>query len=679
MISVTLDSVAQLALANPPDWSQGMVTTFRFEVDTVRAISGRQERRPLGASLRVRMDYSLLLAPAAASALRNALRTIQDTPVRVPFWPALDRGSTPWSSRWWMDYDAGSSLGSVIDVSWSQTPQRVPTLRGHLTEAPALSGPHTELVGCRVQFVESSPIAEALSVASESWTSGPTVAGVARYLFPLRPNWRDLQTHGDVRIDVRRQWMGFARESGSEAYPQVGSRQPRFGFTLDHAEAARLVRWFSDRRGTVEPFWVPGYLSETRLASNTSAGSAQITLTDATPLAPFSYIALMDGDGAIVTRKIESRVGNTLTLSSSPGTLSAASTLLCSLALVRHAGAELTLRWMSPDIAETEIAFVEVAEEYASPVGDEIQTTQGDLGPRAQVYILAYGASEVLRWTTWDQGVTAPGGAYSDAYSDAFGGDIGYDAAAGIAGSITEGSVWDRTAVTFRCRTRSDNPLLRLIRGTASERITLTILEVTPGAVGVEWTNEETIFHGVITQASVDGAFIEATADSFGRTFGVRIPRMLMQTGDNWELFGEGNDLRREEWTFAARLTAVSGTTLTFDSFTWPQGSLPTIAAHYFAGGYVERPAGSSFERIPIASSTAMSGGALQVTIVNLLASSPTTPETGWSLVPGYDGQYETLDQKFGASEDFGGFPEIPATNPTIVPRKKDTTTAGKK
>jgi hypothetical protein len=164
-----------------------------------------------------------------------------------------------------------------------------------------------------------------------------------------------------------------------------------------------------------------------------------------------------------------------------------------------------------------------------------------------------------------------------------------------------------------------------------------------------------------------------------GSLFERRVPRTMMQPHDNYALFDAGNGLVKADWTFSAILAGIAGNVLTFDTITWPGGALPAIGDEYFALGYIERPA-AAFERIPIASSTTLAGGELTVTLAHGFArTAPAAPEAGWKLIPGYDGLKSTSVAKFGNLANFGGFPYMPKTNPSIVPVKQDNGSSGKK
>ena len=151
-----------------------------------------------------------------------------------------------------------------------------------------------------------------------------------------------------------------------------------------------------------------------------------------------------------------------------------------------------------------------------------------------------------------------------------------------------------------------------------------------------------------------------------------------MQPRDNFGLFETGNDLDPADWTFTADATAQSAEVITLASLVLPGGTLPTIAAEYFSLGYAVRPS-PNYARIPIVSSTAESGGGLTVTLAYAPSPAVTTTETGWEIIPGYDGTIETAEDKFANEVNFGGFPRVPVATPNLVAVKRNTGNSGKK
>jgi hypothetical protein len=242
-------------------------------------------------------------------------------------------------------------------------------------------------------------------------------------------------------------------------------------------------------------------------------------------------------------------------------------------------------------------------------------------------------------------------------------------------GDITGSVPGDRSSVQIKTSIWADNPLLKAISGTLWERIECTIYECNPTNVDATKT---AIFTGYVRGIRRRSGSIQATVDGAGAVLSRMVPRTLMQMRDNFALGEDGNELDVADWTFTAVATAQTDEVVTLDTLTWPGGTLPTIAAEYFALGYAIRPA-PNYARIPIASSTALSSGEVEVTLAYGPSPAITTSESGWKLMPGYDGTFETAEDKFSNGDNFGGFPFVPIASPNLVAVQKDPANAGKK
>ena len=241
-------------------------------------------------------------------------------------------------------------------------------------------------------------------------------------------------------------------------------------------------------------------------------------------------------------------------------------------------------------------------------------------------------------------------------------------------GDITQSTAIDKTSVSLKTGIWSDHPLLRSIAGTLWERMTLTIYEADPANLGAK----EAIFTGHVRGVKRRSGSLQATIDGAAAVFDRVIPRTLMQVRDNWALGEDGNGLDVADWTFTATATAQADEVVTLGSLSWPGGTLPTIAANYFALGYAIRPA-PNYARIPIMSSTLLSAGSLTVTLAYAPSPALSGSESGWSLIPGYDGTIDTAEDKFANEDNFGGFPFVPIAAPNLIAVKRQTGNAGKK
>jgi uncharacterized phage protein (TIGR02218 family) len=662
MLPITLDAIAHYALPYTPNWNAEMNVTFRVEADQVEGLTKREERRPLGATLRV-VDFSLdyVLGAQPAAEFRAALRVLQDTAVRIPFWPVA-AGHTGFSSRWGMDYTPVAAVGDV--AATFALDGDVPTLRGFFDAAPTFKLHTPGLVGTRIRFKESSPATEALVPVVQVWADGPEIAGRTIHLFPFHPDWSSEVDAGDVDVTVNRKQLGFGRENSSAAFPQTGRRRPVFNFRTQGAETAKLLRFFLDRQGPVEAFWLPGWLAECQLAENTVAGSADIVLTDASCIADHDYLAFYTTTGEIITRAIVARDGNTLTLDSSPGNLAAANTTLCSLLLCRHAGGELTVRFSGPT-ATAKIQFVEVPQEYVTAEDETIGTTQGALPTTATLIVftatLPDNSTQTWRYTNFERDLTH--------------GEDSYSAKPFEVGNVTETNSLERQTTTLKSRTFAGNPLALFVPHTLEWPLSVELHEADVAA-GVA-SNLRRYFAGEIEDVDADMPYLTANAKSLPALFDRKFPRQIYQPGCNWSLFETACGLLAADWHWTATVAAVNANrdviTLAGLASTNPAAAV----VHFFAAGYVRFGVEPTAQHRMISDSTAAVGGAMAISLSTPLTTAPAVG-SALDIYPGCDGRKETCIGRFDNYVRFGGCPFMPTGNPSVL-KTKSGSGGGKK
>jgi hypothetical protein len=188
------------------------------------------------------------------------------------------------------------------------------------------------------------------------------------------------------------------------------------------------------------------------------------------------------------------------------------------------------------------------------------------------------------------------------------------------------------------------------------------------------------VFAGQITGVEFDGPFLSASAAGASSLFDRSVPALLFEQTCNWDVYGRGCGLDRDDWTFTAQVSAVGGGSLTIKNVTPPAGSVPGFGfADWFALGIVSRSdrKGAAF----IARSSILSAGFITLELDRALSPAVTIGDTVL-VVPGCDGRSSTCrawneatnpDGKFGNFTRFGGFPEIPRTNPIVQPISSNT------
>ena len=412
MTEVTLDSEDRLACLWVPD-GRGMTLRASVETDRERGLTGRETRRALSSTLRLGLEYTVTISAALYAAQRETSHTSTgELPVQVPLWPAgFGAGeSATLETKHWVTGTQGEA-GALSSGTWgTSTPTptgaevSVPTMRGHLTQPVDWDLVDPRWVRGQVRFDEAGPAEEAVTIQEQVWAEGPTVAGVTTYVFPL--DLLDFKTAdpgaNSVVVEFN-QRIGFGRDVARHVYPQLAVRNPEHTLTLDGPAAlSKLLRWFSDHTGSVKPFWIPVWTEEMHLADDTDSGSDEVTLTDASALGSYRRVAFLLADGSIITRNVLSIAGDVLTLDSSPGTLSAETTAIITLALVRFAADTITIRADKLPVMTTTVGLVEIREEVTTPSGETAGETIGVQAPVVYLYEFTAG-SEVWRFTSHDQ------------------------------------------------------------------------------------------------------------------------------------------------------------------------------------------------------------------------------------------------------------------------------------
>lgn len=680
MIAVTFRGASAWLIPFAPDWTEPVVLTARVATETMRSLTGREIRQTLGASLRCALRWHTTLAPSDIAALRNALVGYVDERVLVPVWPFAVRGAD-WPGvvsggvlLGWMEGFSSYALDPVTPSAWDWV---APVIVGRW------ASPDPELWSTEVSmvefFLEEDVEADyGLAPAAVSWTGGPALndATVPK-VFPFALDWSDHPRSGLPAVEVTRRAIGDApRMKAAELYPQSGALTIEGAVTLDGSAAiATLLRWWQDTRADVVAHYVflPGVAAT--LSVDAAAGATTVTLTDATLLGAYRYLALSDASGRIEYARITTIAGNVCTLGSAlAAAWSARGTVVSVAALARHAVDALELRFDTPDVSGARLSWTEVREEYViADLAEEARgVTVGSLPLRAWLYRVTVdrvGSSATYRLTSYERSIT-----------------VGADtwvAAPVNHGELMQSLRLERDEVTFS--SRWDNTWCNeFLPGRLTARVLLEILECdvsggTGSNVAARWTGE-------IVKVSSEGPFVKASARGPYSAFDRPCPRFAMQAGCNHALFDGQCGLTRSQWEFSAVVSSVSGAQVTLGS--WARvdaGALPSGFgfAHWFALGYVER----SGTRLSVVSSTALSSGLITLTLDRVPATAFTV---GLSVVvvPGCDGRPESCKAwhtssnpqgRFNNWPRFGGFPEIPEKNPAFTGLKKTNSAHGKK
>ena len=683
MILTTYNAATVALLNDEPDWSNPVRLEVSCPVRTTRGLTGREARQPIGDSLRCRLEWNAILELAALNDLRDALQGIEDAAVYCPVWPFARAGSD-WASSpvtsellvgWnegWSSYSISSSL---TPGAWDYV---APVLRGILAEWPRPENLTPTVAGVAFQFEEDADATLALVPDAVSWTNGPALSDATTPpIFPFTVDWDAGRTSGGAEVTIERSRLGDSRTSAQVYYSQSAERPQTGGLLLTSgSDAATLLRWLWDRHFGVQAHYVSTHAAAAQLASSAAAGTNSITLTDAGDLGSNRFFALSVGDTTEWVR-ISSIVGNVCTLTANLAQTWPAGTRVQLVMLARHALPSARFEFRTPEVAAVALAWREVPAEY-SPAGVETRgSTLGALPIRTWLYKVTLdwnGTTERHDITSFEQDLS-------------YGGHTFYSRPIEH-GELRQNLALDRDEITLKTRWWSGSPFTKFLPNKLDCRVLLAIYECT--VTGTTVSNVSQWFGGEITAlTSAEGPLLSLRAAGANALFDRRLLRMLLQTGCNDELFGPWCGLAREDWEFTASVYAVSGKTITLESFS-RTGGLPTGwgFAHYFALGYVQRTVSSLPVRQMVFDSAAKDGSN------RVLITFGSTPDPVFvvgntvSLWPGCDGRATTCQAyhatnnptgKFDNYTHFAGFPFMPDKDPAFQPIKKHTSSTGKK
>lgn len=680
MISTSIGGDAILILPYQPDWSARVQMRFESATDAQRSLTGREVRRPLGVSLRTRIQYSMVLGIGELAAIRDAMAAGGDRRVLVPAWPFVVAG-TDWAAApvkgglvlAWNDGWGSYAINPSTPADWDWV---APAILGR-EEIEMTDLVHPDLADVGVVLTEESPGDQALLPAAVAWSPGPALNDDSvPVICPFRLDWTTRPRSGLPDIEVVRSRIGAApRLQVSEVYPQNPAHAFRGRVGLhSRDEVAQMLRWWADRRGDVEAHYVSTFTQVCGLTAAAGAGATSIAVDDASRLGDYRFLALHSLGGMQVVRAGDP-VGNSVpVVGGLPVAVDPRDTFVAIAALARHARPTLEVTFEGPLLASCELAWEEVREEYIIPdlVGLPAEgrgTTMGAAAVRGWLYTITVdrGTSQtVYRRTSYERDVTV--------------GPNTWTAVPINHGEIRRSIQLDRDQVTLEGGV--EEWVTEFLPGRLSGRVLLEISECsvsggTGSSVVARWSGE-------IGRVSIEGAQFRAVGSGIFGAFDEPAPRPLIQPGCNHSVYDGGCGLDIAAWTFAAEVHSSSGSQVTLK--TWSRsGGLPDGwgFADYFALGYVTRT--DPLERYAVLRSTAVSGGLVTLTLER---SAAWVADEAVTVVPGCDGRAETCrgyhastnpEGKFGNYPRFGGFPFVPAKNPAFTPPRRTNSSYGKK
>jgi uncharacterized phage protein (TIGR02218 family) len=675
MISTTLNSETVYLLPYQPNWDDAHVLTPSINSEVVKSSGGIERRQAFAASLLSDYSFRLQLYGTENTAFRVALQTLGKTRVLCPFWPSAQTSAaiTPpaFTTGLWLIAQGDISEWEVNEtgVASAFTPDdtafRVPLMLGIFSKPIDPDDDTSDEIDVKITFREGGDADYALTPTETDGTAGPTLPNSEiPKIFPLSPNWSKQPESGGATVDITRSNIGFGREQASTFYPQASSRPISLGVTAEtSAQAAALVSFFAKRQGIVEPFWLPGVLKECALTTATNGVSAVLHVDDVSALGDNEWIALLKiADDSLELFHIESRdVGaKTITLNAAPAAHTASSVRIVSAIVARFKKPSFGISFITPEVADAAVSFIEVPTEYEAQADEVIGVTHGALPRVAFLYKFTRnypGGTITDRFTSYERPIVIGGSETYAKDKDTF---IEH-------GDINDTLDPERTTVALTSRVFSGNPLLLLLPNQLEGNLYLEILECFPDEDG-EAATANSLFYGTVSRPQFTGPKIKAEVAHILRDLGRAVPRWTVQPTCNYEVFSAACSKDPTGFTFDVEVLAISGNELTVDLASDPD---------YFSFGRAWFGSGSTYQGRSIYASAA-SGPWTIITVDNPFSSSVVVGGT-IKIRAGCDKLYATCSGKFENAPSFGGAPFVPVGNPSLVKIVQNETEGGKK
>ena len=687
MIAFVFNGNPAFLLDDAPDWSAGCTLDATIPAAFERGLSGRETRRPTGDTLRLEFSYDTVVQGAALTNLRNALQSLNVQPVLCPLWthPVAAGDVSPIAAAWFALFNADGSFSALQPVAASPFDlDAYPVMIGRLAEIPDPSLLCSDLAHLTFKFIENA--AASLTPPAIVGVNGLTDAsGAMRPLLPVQMDWSTNPNAAASEVDIERRNIGQVRSTADAYYVQPSRRLLTQSFVLAGGDDLKLLRFWLDRAGERENFWLPAGLVETGLTVNVTAIAATLTVADGAALGDNRAVILNDNQNR-VPLAITSIAGNTLNLAAAPGVAFAAgNTILESLVLCRFNALKLSLTYAAPGYATCTSKFIEVSAEVSAVAGETTGTTMGALPTSAilfQFTMTTPSGSTNWFFTGFErdlQGVANVIGAVGGEDLVGAGGDgVGsvaeddrlWHSAPIEFDTITETSDLKRNETTITSRNFAGNPLALLFPLALEWPLMVKIFE--GDVVGNTVTNLRCYFSGEVGGADLEPPYIVAKAATLSHIFDRQLPRRIYQRTDNWCLFEPANCLTPADWQWNAAVVSYDAPSATLVLGTLVQETpanalAAVISSSWFAAGYLVLTSGGKQQVRMIADNTDPVAGHITVYLTTPLTTAPVAGDV-LKLFPGYDGQASTARDKFNNyQKGFGGFPFMPVGNPSVL------------
>ncbi len=523
-----------------------------------------------------------------------------------------------------------------------------PLLAGRFEPRPVLTDASDIVSEAQVTFVEDCDTLYKLSpIVSDTVTVGPTISQfTASPLWYIRPSFES-QTDS-TEVDISNDPIGFYRRMQHTVYPQAVRRSFEYTFVCTDRTMIGRIEYMFSLLGSTEPFFMPTWRGDLRLAASIIAPTNQIIVANVTYSDPAfnttpgkGFIVLSDST-RIQPAHVTVVAGGTLTCETNViGQWSIGLTQISDLVLVTMVDSSLQWDYDSGQVASVKIKMIEVTEEYS------IAATR--LSP---IYLYKFTHKvpnpQQYRFTSDEGAAVVPGdGTY-------------------LPGPFSHNSVklsLDPTSDEAQIESYDfiGNPLSLITKHGAyglNGKLICEIIETQRSNLSATTK----IFWGTAVQSDPEGNKFTVTFRALDSVLEQK-SRMVFQRQCVWDLYGPGCTLNPAFFRVASNVSSIIGTAVYVT-----HGN--TYPVNRFAYGYMETPGKTDLYEVRSITWSDPFPGNIGVPVL-IQTGRPFLYVVPGDLVYYYFGcskrYIEDCQNVFGNRQNFGGEPFIPIDPPNVI------------
>ena len=483
---------------------------------------------------------------------------------------------------------------------------------------------------------------------------------LSRPVFQFDVNWSDPVKRA-FTMDLRDVKFGFGAEVFTSRQQHVVNGWS-VSLDLRNGQAVADFESFVDgRQGRLLGFWFPVPMRAFKIVAGVSGTQFDIAdqgLRDTWTDSQDVHVYFDDGDtkqAAKITAVTLSGSNERVTLNATLSPAPSSNTIAYRLHYVRLAGDVEQAKYVRENHQRQPLRVIELPHEY----------TTAETGERP-IYLYHFWASAPIDYHWF----------YTSFESNVISSSKEHVTSNITHGQLSQGVEFDADALDVSATYAVDHPLSLFLPVPNGRPINVQVSKcnyATPDVV----TN---LFTGQVRKVEDYGNRISARCDSFLSKLKQRIPALLIKDRCGYQLFdGRTCKAYRGKYQTSGHITAIDNTvqppTVTC-SLRFPTG--PKIVTGYFAQGWMETGIRLDYELRTVFSSV-WDSGALTLTMKLNAPLLKAIVGQEVQLMPGCDGLAETCRTKFNNFDNFPGFVDIPADNPSFKAFDNKTSAGDKK